>query len=411
MARPASAGRRIIAASAALALASAGVLVTASSAAAADADVATSDWLWEAVDDRAGLIDDAASYFVDYLDTPLDLYGFTDDAFDGFLEDEVDVTLGATTLGVTFTSTASDWVDFGLSEFTATASADFGDGDILEITRTLEVQGSFARWSWAMTTSGGAPLADYTIDTVGDLGSDGGSIFLTPSGSTMVSYEDGGGDPVIGYSVAGATYVATDGDEDVEFSFTADDAPVLTLALLEYDPCSLDDAITAMQDLLPTLAADFGDTLDPVYADDCLSVDEPDAVTGPTDQRLEFVQQEGLDDWGYIYDGAVDDGLTVRVLGAPAGLSFSVVADPDTNLPQLRMTGTPTDGGGEVRVLLYFADGDSSGDEPLIVTFDVVVELAATGPADIAPIAIGSAAVLVGLGALLLVLRRRATTR
>ncbi len=398
--------RRVAAATVAVVLGAAGALATSSSAMAASNDVLTPGWEWYDADDNAAYFSDASAYFVDYLGSSVDVFGFTDDAFDGFLLDDLSVTLGGATLSPAFTSTAGTWVDNGLSEFEATASADFGDGDVLDITRTLEIQGSFARWSWTATTSGGAPLADYTIDQSGELGSDSDSEFVTPTATTLVSHDGPDGDPVIGYSFADVAYSVSNGSDVVELSFTGDAAAVLTVALLEYDPCSTDEALAAMQAMLPTLAASFGETLPPVYADDCLYVDAPAMISGETDQLLPLLENSGLDDWDYIYEGAIDDGLTFTVLDAPAGLTFALEVDPESGEPALRMTGTPAESG-EVRLLFYFDDY-----APLVLTFDVVVEdeeeLAATGAADIAPIVAGAAGLFLGVGALLLVLRRRA---
>jgi len=244
----------------------------------------------------------------------------------------------------------------GLTTIVASGTVDFGDGNTVSLTRTLEIQGSFARWTWDVTgVTGSIAPADYTITETGNLGSDSDSVFLADGPTRLVSYEDGGFDPIIGYNLANATYAVTDGDDDVDISFTANQDPVLTVALIDFDPCSFDAALAGMQSALATLAADFGDTLPSYYADGCLTVEAPALITGATDQRLDIIESDDLEtNWDYIYGGSIsdpEDGLAVTVLSAPAGLSFSLVADDvDSDEPQLRMTGSPA-AGGEVRLL------------------------------------------------------------
>ncbi|MCA1942755.1 MAG: hypothetical protein LDL15_04040 [Yonghaparkia sp.] len=400
--------RRISAAALALALGTAGILA-ATPASAVTERVLTTDWWWSDVTDE-GMIGDAFPFYEDYLGSGVDVEGFTDDAFDDFLQISADVTYGVTTLPLDYAGVSRATVG-GLTTIVASATADFGDGVSVVVQRTLELQGSFARWSWTVTPTG-ATAAEFTIVEDGNLGSDEDSVFLG-SGATRVSYEDGGNDPIIGYSFANMSPTVADGDDDVVVTFTGDQAAVLTVALWDFDPCSFDAALAAAQAALPTLAADFGDALGSFYAEDCLTVETPALVSGATDQRLDIIESADLEsNWDYLYGGAIadpEDGLTFVVLDAPAGLSFSLVADDvDNDEPQLRMAGSPTTGG-EVRLLFYYTDGDNF--YPLEVAFDVEVGLAATGPSDVAPAVLGVAAAFLGAGALLLVARRRFARR
>jgi LPXTG-motif cell wall-anchored protein len=409
--------RRASAALAVLALGAAGLLVASPAAAADPLDLSTPNVEWSSVRDDAAYIEDARALYQDYRGSGLSIYGFTDDAFDGFLEAQGDsapgtsqtlVTLGATSLPLVVTPVSSTTVG-GLTTLVASGTVNFGDGNTLSLTRTLEIQGSFARWSWDVTAVTGSPATAYTISEIGNLGSDEDSTFIPDGPNRLVSYEDGGSDMIIGYSFANAAYSVADFDDSVSVSFTADQDAVLTVAVIDYDPCSFDAALAGMQSAVATLAADFGDTLDSFYADDCLTVESPAAITGATDQRLDIIESDSLENnWDYIFPGSIsdpEDGLAMVVLSAPAGLSFSLVADdPANDEPQVRMTGTPT-ASGEVTLLFYYFDGDNYN--PLVATFDVSVELAATGTSEVAPVALGAAAALLGAGALLLVLRRR----
>lgn len=372
----------------------------------------TDGWQWSAVDDKASIINDAESYFENYLGTSVDPRGFTSDAFDIFFLDTVWVTDGVNSIPLmagNWTAVPGSWINFGLSSFSAQAQANFDGGNILTITRTLEIEGSYARWTWEVVNAGAAPLSSYSLGVNGTLGS-GAATEAAGSSNAFVTYETAGFDPVIGHRYIGngvSSVSVVDGY--VTFTFDGEGAEV-TIALLEFDPCSRQDAVDQMLDLLPTLPADFGTVLDPVYADDCLYVDPPAPISGSTNQLLPLLEDTALAGWGYIYTSALADGLTFEVLSAPAGLTFAVVNDPSTGEPALRMTGTPQ-ASGEVRILMYFDDGAGTQEFPLVVTFDVTVALAATGPLEIAPVALGSAAALVTLGALLLLVRRRATIR
>ena len=395
------------ASAAALALALGGVaLLAAAPASAVTERVLTPNWWWSDVTDE-GTIGDAFGYYADYLGSGVDIEGFTDDAFDDFLDSSSgEVTYDGSTLTLTYSGVSRATVG-GLTTIVASGTVDFGGGVSAVVERTLELKGSFARWSWEVTPTGAAASA-FAIAEYGNLGSDEDSVFLG-SGSTRVSYEDGGNDPIIGYSLANGTLGTTDGDDVVDIAFTGDQAAVLTVALWDFDPCSFDAALAAAQTSVTTLAADFGDTLESFYADDCLTVEAPAPITGATDQRLDIIESDSLENnWDYIFPGSIsdpEDGLAMVVLSAPAGLSFSLVADdPATDEPQVRMTGTPT-ASGEVTLLFYYFDGDNY--YPLVATIDVSVELAATGTSEVAPVALGAAAALLGAGALLLVLRRR----
>lgn len=404
--------RRFVAAFTALLLGGAGALATAPVAVAADADVFTDGWQWSAVDDKASIINDAESYFENYLGTTVDLRGFTTDAFETFFVDAMFVTDGVVAIPLlagSWTAAAGSWNNFGLSSFSAQAQANFGGGNILTITRTLVILGSYARWTWDVVNAGPAALSSFSLGPTGTLGS-GTATEKVGGANSFVTYETAGFDPVIGHSyVANGASTVSVVDGNVTFTFDGEGAEV-TIALLEFDPCSRQDAVDAMLDLLPTLPADFGTVLDPVYADDCLFVAPPAPISGATNQLLPLLENTGLDTWDYIYPNAIPDGMTIEVLSAPAGLSFALQNDPSTGEPALRMTGTPQTSG-EVRILVYIDNGVGTVGFPLVVTFDVAVVLAATGASEIVPIALGSATALLALGAVLLVARRRAASR
>lgn len=414
--------RRLLAATTVLALGTGGALATATSASALTDGVVTPGWSWSAVSDDGAAINDAESLFENYLGTDVDPFGFTDDAFDGFLT-TIDVTLGATTLtnvadqptlsDFEFTPGTSSWVDNGRSELTASAEVDFGDGDVLRIERTLEIEGSYARWSWEFTALGGSPGSAYEITVEGNLGSDSGTTVVDAFSNTFVTYELDGFDPIIGYQVQslGLSYGYDIVGEDVFFNFTADAPAQVDVALLEFDPCSRDAAIEQMGGLVSTLPDSFGDTLEPVYADDCLYVAAPAPISGSANAFLPLLEQPDLADYGYLDTSSIANGLSFRVLGAPAGLSFALENDSTTGLPGIRMTGTPA-AAGDVRLLFFYEDDGGTQEEPLVVTFAVTPGLAATGSPDTGVWFGAASLLLLGGAALVLGSRRRgAATR
>lgn len=416
--------RRVLAATTALALGTGVALATASSASAITDDVFTPGWIWSGVSDDGSLIEDAESYFVNYLGTDVDPSGFTDDAFDGFLE-RMDVTLQATTQSndadnlvgsdFVFTPVAATWVDNGRSELTATATVDFGDGNRLQIDRKVEIQGSSARWSFEFTVLGGAATAaQYDITVIGNLGADSDTTVVDAFSNTFVTYELDGFDPVIGYQVQsdGFSYGYGVDSDDARFNFTADGPATVDVALLEFDPCSRDAAIDQMRSLVSTLPDNFGTVLEPVYSPNCLYVTALGPISGAANAFLPLLEQPDLASYGYLDTSSITNGLSFRVLGAPAGLTFALENDPNTGLPGIRMTGTPA-GAGTVRILFFYEDDGGVQAEPLVVTFAVApAALAATGSSNAAGIAAGAAAMLLVGAAILLGARRRgAATR
>lgn len=391
--------RTITAAAAALTLGFVGAIAIAAPASAASSDVLTPGWGWSDVEDDALYIEDVESFYPDFQGTGTPVYGWTDDAFDGFAN-ALSLVWDGNVFPVTVTPVSADYVDNGLTTIVSTGTVSIDGGDVT-VTSTLEIQGSFARWSFDFTGDE-ATLAGTAVVISGELGSDSDSIYTPVGTHGLVSHQDGGGDPVLAWDVSASDVVfdAVDGDDNLAFSFPAVNGNSLTVGLLDYDVCSLDAALAQAEAAVPTLASQFGTSWAPVYSTTCATVVNPSVTPGAVNIAMPITQSAALDDWGYFSDP--DDVWAVSATGLPAGLALSVTNEG--SVPVLHLTGTAPAGSYSVTAQVYFIyeDGETYGEYPLTITFSFGTALAATGSELPTPAIIGAAVVLL-LGAALVV--------
>lgn len=431
------------------------VIATGAVAAPAWADTATiptPGWDWIEVHDTTLGISDATAYHRDVLGSGVTLKGWTEDAFDAY--DAVNGYLS---------SIGFDHVDPGLSGYllpvpvsfdvdpaggativSEVEGHDLGGGASLDAVITLEIRGSFARWTIAVDDRGSGLVE--SVWGSGELGSPTAAAAVGTDG--LVVTGPSGLGPVIGLQVDSDGAVDELDGSDPEFpTFTAHGAStvVYTMALLEYDPCGEGAATVAMTTLVPDLGAYFGGDLPPVHGE-CIVVQQPAQmdVGQPTDQVLALVQSGVLAgghprlDGGTYFDHLElwTSGVGVLAPDLPAGLSVEVVEHPDTLQPALHLTGTPTAvASGEIPIRLYGIRNspDFAGEMPVAAVLRVDVdgfdltapepgdpdpdvsgapdgELADSGAAPASEIVLAAAA-LIGAGALLLLGNGRRRTR
>jgi hypothetical protein len=302
---------------------------------------------------------------------------------------------------------------------------DLGDGALLDATVTLDIAGSFARWTITVD-DGGSGLVE-SVWGFGELGSP--TAISAVGGDGLVVSGPPGLGPVIGIHLDSDGALDVLDDADPEFpGFESFDATtiVYTVALLDYDPCAESAAIAAMTDLVPDFSVRFGDDLEPVLSS-CVAVGIPEPLQAgvPTDQLLELTLQDALAGGHPRLDGGtyfeyVDlwtGGLGVLAPALPAGLVLEVVEHPVTLLPALRLSGTPVaEMSGEVPLHLYgLRDAPGfAGEIPVAAALRLDVaaadppagELAAAG-AETGPLLAAAATLLLAGSALLTVDRRR----
>lgn len=375
-----------VAAVAVLALA----LVPATGANAEDVDVDTPGWKWLSVRDTTLGIGDATAYHRDVLGTGDDLLGWTSDAFDqyesinGFLDgvgyDHVLPNLDAWLFPEPVSSSVTP---DGASFTSRVEETHLGDDDFLDVEFTLEIVGSFARWTIELV---GATHVLEGVYGSGELGDHDGATMVGTN--ALVATDSTGFQPVVGMHVASnGTSTEVEYYEPAGVGFFSAEATqlVITIALLEYDSCSVEEAHDAMVDLVPELPDRFGDDLPPVLGD-CIQVEapEPMQVGTPTDQVLELtlvdefaggsarLENESYFRYLELYTGGPG------VLGdLPAGLNVEVVEHPVTSEPALRLFGMPIEAASGEHPLRFYGVRnlpDVMGEMPAAATVRLVVE-------------------------------------
>lgn len=398
--------RRAIAAGSAL-LVGAALALTAALPASADSDIVdTPTFTWSQVEDDALYIGDAASRYDDFRGTGLTFdQGFTADAFDGFLF-SIHAYYAVLDAPVALTPVSASWVDGGLSTIRSHGYVDFGNGRELNVDVTLEIQGNYARWTFA-----GSNLPGARLEVSGDLGSDTSTVVVPVDATSFVTHDLYGSDPIIGYQVsgAGAAIEAASGDEDITVRFDAPGTSSLVVALQDYSPCARDAAIAEMTARAPALASTFGATIDPP-TDTCITVAAPAAfVAGATtDQTLDVTIDAALEPAlaGFLQN----PDFRFTAVGLPSGLTLDLDVDART----LHLAGTAVPGSYPVTLLFHGDNGTVrwlpfSADISVQVDPAAAPELAATG-ADDTNASLG-AVVLVVLGVIALAFARRARAR
>lgn len=404
----------------AVVLGAAVALAPAVGAAALDQDVETPGWRWLDVSDNAYVIQDVESFYADFLGSGVSLDGWRDDAFDNLMriaffdidiEEDIDtypfVRFGVDESPVlSFTPVSGSWVDNGRTEFVSTATADFGDGRVVNVTFTLRVEESTAQWIIMQEVVGGDPT---TVELVfgGDLGSDSDTTFIDLGSGAWVSHDENRGDPVIAWLLEGGIQAPgfIDGVGRVEFVASAETDSTITVGVVDFDECSFDAALTSMSAAAPTLA--LGTVIEPIYVTDCLTTPTT-VILGPgqpATEVLPLVLSEPLLDDSWAPADAVEfaeRGWRVDIVDGPAGLAASLEWVEASSSMQIRLSGTPTEAwSGPVTFVVH------SGDEPVLVQTELSVELAATGASPAAVIGGGMVGMLLVVGGLLL--RRRST--
>lgn len=404
-------------------------LLPATAAVAVENDVITDGWRWLDVSDNGYELQDVESYYESFLGSGVTLEGWRDDAFDdlmritkfdpsagesgAFVATYPIVTFGVDELGpLPITTSSATWLDNGRSTTVGTAVADFGDGRAVTLTFTLEVENSTVRYTIDREVVGGDP-ADVEVVIGGDLGSDDDSTFVDLGAGAWISHDMNDGDPVIAWRFWGVT--PTMGlplqPGGVEFSMTGAGESTITVAVIDFDECSFDDALAQMTAAAPMLA--LGQSIAPLYATDCLTADDPAAVGAgeAIDALLPLTPAAALDAENWVPSSLIDftdGGWRVDVVSAPAGLVATLEwVDLGDGALSLRLSGTPTESWSGPALFVVH-----NGDEPVLVEVDLEVagppELAATGAVDVWGSAVIAVLLLVGGAVFARGARRRA---
>ncbi len=380
---------------------------------AASSDVNTPGWFWNSVWDSGQTIEDVSAFHENYMGTGLDIWG-SNDAFDGFFSPSpFNVTYPAyADQSVSLASVSATYVGGGVSTIVGGASVDFGGGITFDMSATLTIQGSYAKWDFAFANTGTGDLAQLGVAISGNLGSDLTTDYALVDANSWISTDGGptgeNGDPVLGwhFATAGAWSLnAVDGDDQMEIDFAAGPA-TLTVSLLELDACTFDAAVAAMTALVPTLPATFGATNTPLFSTNCLAIGAPTAITlgTSTNQVLSLTETGGLVG-SPLYGADAADYLRMTPLNLPAGMALALEFDAGTGFPSLRLTGTAPAGTTVVSVLTYLDGGGGDFYYPLVSTFTLRSELAETGSNAAMTASVSGGLILAGLG--LVVLARR----
>ena len=400
----------------------AGVLVAsvASPAVADESHIVGSNITWSYVSDAYPSISDAGSSYPNLLGTGVTMMsGWTDDAFDGFLEY---IAFEGHYVNFEAAAGGAGWVHGGLSSFHYVGIVDpveGGDGveefPGAEFEATLEIQGNYARWTFTQTAGSPGELL-----LQGDLGSDGDqTVTVVTANTAIVTSDDYEYDPVIGYWVSGtdAEIIGPDVDdpdlyEVVSFSASSASPMTVVLALQDYAPCAADVARAQMVARVATLGATFGQAIGGAL--ECASVANPSALTRGTaaSQSLPVTLDASIGEW-YLSDSEYVRGVFV---GTPAGLTLAF--DPETS--RVSVSGTPTAAGTfQVNLVLYMLEvydyitEEYGNGLPLVATFTIEVgdaQLADSGVSSATPFVAGFAVLLVLAGATVLLARRRQAT-
>lgn len=368
-------------------------------------DIENDGAVWDDVNDNARTIADGFTYFPDFLGSGVEVDGWKSDAFDLFLSHVV-FTDGVEEANVSFTPASAVLQDGGRSTIVAEGSAILPTTQQVDVTLTLELEGSFARWTIESTSTGSGELR-----LRGGLGADGDVDFDIVSPSAIVS-SDGTSehDPIIGFQLTGGTFSVADGDDTVHLSVPVNGISTLVVALQDYDACGKAATGASMIARVPHLAEQFGATLglldstciDITPVEDFASSEETDQVLAVTQLPSESDPSLGvLDEWlEYSY---FESGPLFVVAGLPDGLSLTFDAEAST----LHLTGSTDPGHYEVRIG-FAADSDpeesQAFDFPVLATlvFEVTgPELAETGTDTVRGAVAGVGFLALGLLALL----------
>ena len=313
-----------------------------------------------------------------YLNPDAKLYGWTNDAFDGWgvvtLVDENsnDWTLNqATPDSVT---TAPDGTTTVV--FSGNTSDALMYSTSYDVTATITLQGSFAKWSVDIARIDSAPVdANLFIVVTGTVGANDQSIFDRVD-HTLVSSDGGINDPVVawqathvGGSFPAHPWSATDGNDQIQASAYGSTNLSVIAAMVEWDPCSYDAALAYAESIKTTLVDNFGTELEPLQA--CLTVAPLSLNVGtPVTSTLSYSIPANATDpdgfwrfFGYNDPEFIFNPVTVDIQGLPAGVTFTQSQDPATGVVTIRLAGTPTESGSfapTVTIARVHYDGDTA---------------------------------------------------
>lgn len=399
--------RRALAATTTTALGLGAALAVAAPASADDWNISTPAIEWEYVEDNALYIEDAYAHYPDLFGSGVDVDGWTGDAFDGFLND-FSLTYDGETVSANLVPVSASIADGGLSTIVASGDVTFADETSVDFQATLEIQGNYARWSFVF--SGDTAVG---VSLWGDLGSDSNSQYVSVGSDALVSHDQYGYDPIIGYQVAGAEVAFSTGDVGYTGFSASTAAPLsIVIALQDYDPCSRDAAIAAMTARAASLSSTFGQVIYPMS--ECVSLVAPAGfVSGAkTTQTLALTVADGVEqEEVQAYLGSEE--IQWAIAGLPEGLSASF----DRETLTFSLTGTAPAGTYEFRAV-FFGAGEGGASSPIFVapqSFTVAAaaapQLADSGLSDVSPALVVVALLLILGGAGALVVRRVHSTR
>ena len=397
-------------------------------------DILTPGWEWSDVENDGQFISDLGAYFPDFQGTGTELYGWSDDAFDGLFESygwsDAEFTYpGYGAEEMNFSPVSENYVNNGLTTIVGSQDIDFGDGLTFTATSTMEIQGSYVRWAVSLVSTGVGDLDGLSYTFTGNLGSDGQTVWVAGAAGEYVSYQDPASgywlDPILGWNLTSTGTAALDvatGNDDVIVAGTGDF--VLTLVAAEWDVCSFDAALAGVTAALPTLDATFGGTLGEFYTTNCWALASPAVADAGTAIDFTVALDAIPAQFGVIFDeddsDYLDDiGLIVK--SAPAGVTVTLERDVDDN-PYLHVVGAMPATTSTIEVVLYSTYDYDEGSWPFISTMTLTptavateevadtdaAELAATGASEQTPWFGAGAAALLLAGTGLLVWRRRA---
>lgn len=334
---------------------------------------------WSAVNDARPMVDDATAFLTNFRGTGHNIDGWTNEAFDSYLSTRTLVNEGGTSNSLNFSKVGELGTTSGVT--TANYSATYtllGGGTV---TAQMTIDGNFVRFAFSAVPTTGT--AKPNIDFTGQLGSDANTLYTVVSPSGLVSYDSTGSDFVNGYSITTGTFTY-DGQisgiarDDVMVSADLDNGPVLlTVALLDYDPCSRTAAVSRMGSLVPTFGSIFGSDLEPQFDPTCFGVSLP-AGTSPivpgqqVDILLPFVARSELG--GSFSQNEHNKRVLGQVLGLPAGLSAVLIRNSADQIAQLRITGSTSQTGTFNVTGFTFSDNGSLKDKPLTFALSLSVE-------------------------------------
>lgn len=394
--------------------------------ASASGDAQTGNWRWHDVTDNGVSIYDVSAYYPDFAGTGLGLFGWARDGFDELFFDP----FGGDPTGEWFYLGETAQIDFDpigapdygsdsiVSQGYQRVVIDLEEGATAEFDAyiTLEMEGSFARWTLRIEPANGADVSNLIYDLRGELGSDFETTVVTVADNQLVSYQAPADaiDPIIGWHLEAdsAAIGVHPGDPDNMGPWLGGEVVVsgvgdfvLTIGVVDYDPCSFDEALDYMVATVPDFPAVAGGSLASFYTVDCLQLPTPapQVVGTPLDILIPLELPAEFFVWHPAWQG--DDysaNFAVAFLDIPAGVSGQVV--DVAGAPYLNLTGTVPAQESTIEAVLYSTFENPQ--QPFISTVTLPVTTAATGASPQMPWFIAGAVLLSALGIAILARRR-----